>query len=135
MPASSLASKEVTNLLSKHPPGVIDPIEVIKLLSKNPLNIVGLTELLSPWKTSTEAAAYVKRSPGTLAQLRFHGAGPAFHSDGGKIMYLQSDLDSWLMSGNKRRVGTKGRGKGKGRGRPLKATAKKSNARKAAVRG
>jgi hypothetical protein len=116
MPQSNLAPKEVISLLSKQPPSVVDP-----------------TKIATPWLVSSEAALYVKRSVGTLAQMRFHGYGPKFYSDGGKTVYLQSDLDDWLKSGNKRRLGTRGRGKG--RGRPPKNSAKKSNARKAAVRG
>lgn len=50
----------------------------------------------SPYLTADEAAAYLRMSPGTLANLRWNGkGGPRFRKHGGKPMYRLEDLDAW----------------------------------------
>lgn len=46
--------------------------------------------------TSREAAAYLGRSPGTLANWRCQGRGPAFSGSGPGIRYRKADLDAWI---------------------------------------
>lgn len=91
----------------------LDKVE--KLVAQQPPATVDTTKITSPWLLASEAAAYLKRSAGTLAQMRFHGVGPKYYSDGGKVLYLQSDLDEWVKLSNRRKAGKKGRGKGRGR--------------------
>jgi hypothetical protein len=52
----------------------------------------------SPWKTTEEAAPYVRRSPSNLEKLRTYGGGPRYSKQRGKVLYHTSDLDEWLRS-------------------------------------
>lgn len=46
-----------------------------------------------------EAAAYVRRTPASLAQLAYLGAGPKYLRPTAKsVLYRKSDLDAWLDS-------------------------------------
>lgn len=46
-----------------------------------------------------EAAAVLKITPGTLANLHLTGAGPVYYKRRGKIYYLKSDLIAWILAG------------------------------------
>lgn len=46
----------------------------------------------------SNAAAYVGFSQSSLATRRYRGMGPRFIKKGGRILYLKSDLDEWLLS-------------------------------------
>lgn len=49
------------------------------------------------WMTEDEAAAYLRRSVGTLQQWRHKGAGPRYYRDPhGGIRYAVADLDVWI---------------------------------------
>lgn len=50
------------------------------------------------------AARYIGMSVDFLNRHRITGAGPAFLKLGGRIFYIEADLDAWLMS--KRRSST-----------------------------
>jgi hypothetical protein len=50
------------------------------------------SELLTP----AEAAAILRKHPGTLANWRFIGAGPHFVKIGRSVRYRRRDLDAWL---------------------------------------
>ena len=45
-----------------------------------------------------EAAAYVGLAEATLANFRCQGGGPVFHKVGRRIVYIKSDLDTWLSA-------------------------------------
>jgi hypothetical protein len=56
------------------------------------------TEIETPWMTTSEAAAYLRRSPLTLANWRREKAGPPWHQPGGEhgnIIYHRDELDAW----------------------------------------
>lgn len=46
-----------------------------------------------------EAAAVLKMTAGTLANLHLKGDGPVYYKRRGKIYYLKSDLIRWIMAG------------------------------------
>jgi len=46
-----------------------------------------------------QAAAVLKITPGTLANLHLTGAGPVYYKRRGKIYYLKSDLIAWILAG------------------------------------
>ncbi|SFB52677.1 T5orf172 domain-containing protein [Rhizobium sp. NFR07] len=48
-----------------------------------------------------EAAAYIRKSVSWLNKSRMTGTGPAFVRNGGTVLYVKVDLDSWLF-GSKR---------------------------------
>lgn len=50
-----------------------------------------------PTFTPLEAAAYVKRSPITLAGWRSHGVGPVYLKVGRVVHYRKSDLDAFIV--------------------------------------
>lgn len=50
----------------------------------------------SPWLNTIEAASYVRRSKRTMEGLRISGGGPAYHRQGGIVLYHRDDLDAWL---------------------------------------
>lgn len=43
-----------------------------------------------------EAANFLCRSARTLARMRAEGRGPAFHREGGVVLYRTRDLTNWL---------------------------------------
>jgi hypothetical protein len=47
--------------------------------------------------TAAEAAAYLRRDPGTLANWRSLGEGPAFIR-GRPVLYQMSDLAAWVAA-------------------------------------
>lgn len=57
-------------------------------------------QVMSPHALEAEAAAYTRRSPKTLRNLRVTGGGPVFQQTepGGLVTYLYADLDAWLAS-------------------------------------
>lgn len=50
------------------------------------------TQLLTP----AEAAQFLRRAPGTLANWRHQGIGPAFVRQGHTVLYPAAALDAWL---------------------------------------
>jgi len=48
--------------------------------------------------TSSEAATYLRLSPGTLAVWRSHGRGPKFLLVATQVRYLKVDLDAFVAS-------------------------------------
>lgn len=60
------------------------------------------------WATPSEAAGYLKTTPGTLAQLRYRGIGPAYSkAPGGRVLYEWVDLTRWLQEYKKTSTATK----------------------------
>ena len=56
------------------------------------------TEIETPWMTTAEAAAYLRRSPLTLANWRREKVGPPWHQPGGEhgnIIYHRDELAAW----------------------------------------
>jgi hypothetical protein len=56
------------------------------------------SEIETPWMTTAEAAAYLRRSPLTLANWRREKIGPPWHQPGGErgnVMYHRDELDAW----------------------------------------
>ena len=51
-------------------------------------------DLLSP----EEAAEMLGLSPGTLANWRYSGTGPAYYKLGRKVFYSRKDIKKWLRS-------------------------------------
>lgn len=52
----------------------------------------------SPWLTTDEAAAYLRRSPRTLAAWRLERRGPPWHQPAGErgnVVYHRDELDTW----------------------------------------
>ena len=52
-----------------------------------------------------EAAEYLGRSPGTLANWRCAGTGPKFSGSGSGVRYRLADLDAWITANT--RTGTR----------------------------
>lgn len=46
--------------------------------------------------TARQAANYLKSTEKTLKQWRYAGRGPAYVKRGGRILYLKTDLDTYL---------------------------------------
>ena len=59
-----------------------------------------MAEIITPWLTPEEAAAYLKHSVHTLANWRRDGTGPRYSRAGakGSVVYHVADLDDWLRS-------------------------------------
>ena len=53
-----------------------------------------------PLATPEEVAAHLGRSVQALAQLRFHGTGPAYVRTGRLIRYRWTDVAAWVQAGN-----------------------------------
>jgi predicted DNA-binding transcriptional regulator AlpA len=53
---------------------------------------------MSDLLTQQQAAAYLGFKPGTLAQMRWRGDGPAFLKLGKFVRYDRADLDTWARS-------------------------------------
>lgn len=51
--------------------------------------------------TPSAVAAYLGRSVPALAQMRYRGTGPRFIHAGSRIRYRQSDVDAWLLAGER----------------------------------
>ncbi|GAB3817430.1 helix-turn-helix domain-containing protein [Kribbella italica] len=51
--------------------------------------------------TAAEAAEYLNRTKGTLAQWRTAGIGPRYYKSGLSVVYAVDDLDLWLASVDK----------------------------------
>lgn len=53
------------------------------------------------YATTAEAAAYIRRSPGTLKNWRSQGRGPKYHKTGdtpqAEALYDYADLDAWVI--------------------------------------
>jgi hypothetical protein len=47
---------------------------------------------------STEAAAYLRTSPSTMAKRRLYGTGPRYCRIGRAIRYRKSDLDDFMTA-------------------------------------
>ncbi len=60
-------------------------------------NVVAVQHLPYPLRTK-EAAKYVGLSASSLNKMRLTGTGPGFHRLGRAIVYLPSDLDSWMAA-------------------------------------
>ena len=52
----------------------------------------------SPYLTNSEAAAYLRIKPRTLANMRNNGLGPAHRKHGGRVVYAIEDLIAWSNS-------------------------------------
>ena len=52
----------------------------------------------NPLLREREAAAYLRLKPNTLAQYRCKGTGPSFAKLGGRIVYAQEEIDSWIRT-------------------------------------
>jgi hypothetical protein len=46
--------------------------------------------------TTAEAAAYLRRHPGTLRNWRSEGTGPKFTGRGHGVRYRWSDIEKWI---------------------------------------
>jgi hypothetical protein len=57
-----------------------------------------------PLATPEEVAAHLGRSVQALAQLRFHGTGPAFIRTGRLIRYRWEDVAAWVQAGSSTRT-------------------------------
>ena len=67
----------------------------------DPLKCRQCGAVLSPYGIEAEAAAYVRRAPQTLRNLRVTGkGGPPYQQmePGGTVTYSWSDLDEWMRS-------------------------------------
>ncbi len=49
-----------------------------------------------PYFTTVEAGDYLRISDRWLEKLRNKGGGPAYSKPGDRVIYRQSDLDSWF---------------------------------------
>jgi hypothetical protein len=49
-----------------------------------------------PYFTTPEAADYLRISDRWLEKLRTNGGGPIYSKPGDRVIYRQSDLDSWF---------------------------------------
>jgi Helix-turn-helix domain len=56
------------------------------------------TVTASPYLGQSEAAAYLHLAPRTMANQRSRGEGPRWHKAGGRVLYLRSDLESYVRS-------------------------------------
>ena len=74
-----------------------------------------------------EAGRYLGLSPRTLSRHRRADTGPAFHLFGGKIGYLQADLDRWAAS-RRRPVGDVGEDRSRADDRALQPAAEAAGA-------
>lgn len=54
-----------------------------------------MVQSASEFLTTAEAARFLRRSPRTLARMRDEGRGPAYHREGGFVLYQQEDLLKW----------------------------------------
>ena len=52
----------------------------------------------SPFKTVTEAAAFLRLSPQTLNNMRSKKQGPSYHKHGLRILYDIEELRAWSMT-------------------------------------
>ena len=48
--------------------------------------------------TANQTAAYIKLSPGTLANWRSQGKGPPFIRVAGQIRYRRNAVDDWMIA-------------------------------------
>lgn len=53
---------------------------------------------------TTEAAAYLGKSPSWLNKSRMTGTGPVYCKAGGTVLYLSADLDAWLRGSRRTAV-------------------------------
>jgi hypothetical protein len=53
----------------------------------------------SPYLDTVQAAAYLHHAPRSLNNMRALGTGPRWHKAGGRVLYLRSDLESYIRSG------------------------------------
>ena len=53
----------------------------------------------SDFRTTFEAAKYLKTARQTLAKWRWMKIGPSYYRIGGRILYLKEDLDAFLARG------------------------------------
>jgi hypothetical protein len=56
----------------------------------------------TPWLTTDEAAAYMKRAPYTVRKWRLEGKGPRFYKQGkgthAPVVYFRPDLDEFIRA-------------------------------------
>ncbi|MBS0251281.1 MAG: helix-turn-helix domain-containing protein [Proteobacteria bacterium] len=64
-------------------------------------------DIVSPFLTVDEAAAYLRLKKHTLDNMRWQGTGPRFRKHGGRILYHRDELKEW--SDGLRRRSTSGR--------------------------
>ena len=50
------------------------------------------------WRTAEAAAHYLGITTSTLAKYRLTGEGPKFARIGKRIVYLNQDLDAWMLA-------------------------------------
>lgn len=55
-------------------------------------------DISSPYLTNSEAAAYLRIKPRTLANMRNNKLGPAHRKHGGRVVYALEDLIAWSNS-------------------------------------
>ncbi|HLG89133.1 MAG TPA: helix-turn-helix domain-containing protein [Alphaproteobacteria bacterium] len=59
--------------------------------------------------TTKEAARHLKLSPKTLEKHRVAGTGPSYRKHGGKVVYVEGDLDDWSARGMRKSTSDAGR--------------------------
>lgn len=52
----------------------------------------------SPYRTTKEAASYLRLRPSTLERWRLVGDGPAFLKFGRRVLYAQDELEAFAKS-------------------------------------
>ena len=58
--------------------------------------------IASPWMDTSEAAAYLKSTAGTLKNWRATGQGPKYHTVQSKLIrYHRDELDAFVRSGTR----------------------------------
>lgn len=51
------------------------------------------------WKDTREAAAHTRFAASTLVSWRSRKKGPPYQVLNRRVLYLESDLDAWMLSG------------------------------------
>jgi excisionase family DNA binding protein len=55
-------------------------------------------DVVSPYFTPAEAAAYLRMEKSTLNAMRWRREGPNWRKHGGKVLYHRDALDRWSLS-------------------------------------
>lgn len=56
--------------------------------------------------TPPQLAEYLGTTVGNLAQMRYHGNGPAFIKAGRRVLYRETDVQAWLDANTRTQTGT-----------------------------